>query len=50
MINIKDITASIDSDLFKFNDALKDSAKSKVDLVNIIIKKAHREGLSKFKK
>ncbi len=37
MIDIKDIRRSIESDLMDFNNTLKKSAKSNVELINIII-------------
>ena len=37
MIRMKEITFSIDNDLIEFNSYLKESTKSNVDLVNIII-------------
>ena len=37
MINIKDITKPINGDLIKFNDVLRTSTRSDVDLINVVI-------------
>ena len=37
MIDVKDISSSIESDLIEFNSVLKKSAKSNVELINVII-------------
>ena len=37
MINIKDIISPIKNDLITFNENLKDSTRSDVNLVNIVI-------------
>ena len=37
MVNIKDIISPIENSFIEFNENLKESTKSSVDLVNIVI-------------
>ena len=37
MIKIKDITSPIETDLIKFNDTLKESVQSNINLINVVI-------------